>query len=368
MNKGYALIYWVNSKNTETVKLSTIPKKCRQNGAVIALKWKNTVTGASEKKVAKILKIAKDKHELNNLTVDTSTGILLEKPTQSTHPSLIISRSDLLYAAKKAAKIKIAKQKDFDSNKSQKNKNYTSAVFTALSDDDTSSSDSSDDDSQSDNEDNRQCEEDDVTEQVKNLLQSATVENLNFLKRLIGVMEKVCHQRVPVKQEKEPSVQEIINQEKENIHSSLGSFLPPMTINAISHRNPDLSDWKKLTTDILVEIYGKELAFLSAKGRRGARGIDPNVYRSVYDLINMRLGWILPSKEFVRHVNKVCSNRKKYARKPPAGTSTSQEVVSEEDPIATLEQGDFDHHHEIQYPDSNFCTIQISETYSQAQM
>ncbi|CAD6245303.1 GSCOCG00013639001-RA-CDS [Cotesia congregata] len=181
-------------------------------------------------------------------------------------------------------------------------------------------------------------------------------------------MEKACDQRVPVKQEKEPSVQEIINQEKENIHSSLGSFLPPMTINAISHRNPDLSDWKKLTTDILVEIYGKELAFLSAKGRRGARGIDPNVYRSVYDLINMRLGWILPSKEFVRHVNKVCSNRKKYARKPPAGTSTSQEVVSEEDPIATLEQGDFDHHHEIQYPDSNFCTIQISETYSQAQM
>lgn len=243
----------------------------------------------------------------------------------------------------------------------------------------------------------------------------ATVENLNFLKRLVGVMEKVCEERVPVKQEvinffflillinynlfnkihiiffffkKEPSVQEIINQEKENIHSSLGSFLPPMTINAISHRNPDLSDWKKLTTDILVEIYGKELAFLSAKGRRGARGIDPNVYRSVYgmfcfffytslrliikflflDLINMRLGWILPSKDFVRHVNKVCSNRKKYARKAPAGASTSQEIVSEEDPIATLEQGDFDHHHEIQYPDSNFCTIQISETYSQANM
>lgn len=111
---------------------------------------------------------------MNNLTVDTSTGILLEKPTQSSHPSLIISRSDLLYAAKKATKIKIAKQKDFDCNKAQRNnnKNYTSAVFTALSGDDTSSSDSSDDDSQSDNEDNRQCEEDNVAEQVKNLLQT----------------------------------------------------------------------------------------------------------------------------------------------------------------------------------------------------
>lgn len=69
---------------------------------------------------------------------------------------------------------------------------------------------------------------------------------------------------------------------KVNIHSSLGGFLPPMTITAVFHRNQDLSDWKKLVTDILVEIYDKQLAYLSAKGRRGAQGIDPNVYRAIY--------------------------------------------------------------------------------------
>lgn len=55
-----------------------------------------------------------------------------------------------------------------------------------------------------------------------------------------------------------------------------------MTIAAIFHRCGDRNDWKKITTDILVEIYGKQLAHLSAKGSRGAQGIDPAVYRTIY--------------------------------------------------------------------------------------
>ncbi|XP_057335620.1 uncharacterized protein LOC130674335 isoform X1 [Microplitis mediator] len=375
MSKGYALIYWIDSQNVETVKCSAIPQRCRKDGAVISLKWKNAVTGINERKTAKILKISIDKNELNKLTVDTSTGIVLEKK-KSIQPNLISPRSDLLYGTKNATKIKIRKQKKQDNNKGPKAKhNFNAAVFTALSDNDSSSSESSSNDEDNDNNDehddrneNDPMAAEDLNQQVTDLLQSATVENVNFLKKLVGLMEKVCDKSVSVKRE-EHSVQD---QHKADIHLSLGPYLPPMTINAIFHRNQDLKDWRKLSTDILVEIYGKELAFLSAKGRRGARGIDPNVYRAIYDLVNMRTEWIIPSKDFVRHVNKVCSNRKKYIRKSIAEVgvaSTSQDGnISEEDPIATLEQGDFDHHEEIQYPHSNFCTIKIDETYSQAQM
>ncbi|XP_034949224.1 uncharacterized protein [Chelonus insularis] len=369
MGKGYALIYWINSRHTDTIKCAAIPKKCRKEHAVVTLKWRNGVTGTIERRLAKIVCIAKDKAELNHLSVDTETGILLDKPHKINIRNSISSRSDSLFSARKAAKIKISKQR-----KQKDGKKNNRAVISHVHDEDSdSSSESSSDDDDDDDDDDDinliNSESIDKSDAMHNLLSNVTLENIQFLKKLVVVMEKVYKKKQNNSKHEEmimePDPRAIIDQDKTNIHSSLGAFLPPMTINAVFYRNQDLGDWKKLTTDILVEIYGKQLAFLSAKGRRGAQGIDPNVYRAIYDLVNMRLGWILPSKEFVRHINKVCSNRKKYVR----NKDTSQVFVSPlevEDPIAA--EPKYEITPDTDEMPNSYCSIQITETFSEAPM
>jgi len=44
----------------------------------------------------------------------------------------------------------------------------------------------------------------------------------------------------------------------------------------------DPDNWIKLTRAILEEIYGEDLANLSAKGTRGSQGISAQLYSALY--------------------------------------------------------------------------------------
>lgn len=89
-----------------------------------------------------------------------------------------------MYGTKNAPKIKIRKHKKQDNNKESKAKhNFNTAVFTALSDNDSSSSDSSSNDEDNDNNDehddrdeNNPMAAEDLNQQVKDLLQSGKSE------------------------------------------------------------------------------------------------------------------------------------------------------------------------------------------------
>lgn len=42
------------------------------------------------------------------------------------------------------------------------------------------------------------------------------------------------------------------------------------------------NNWKTLVTEILVEMYGGTLKYLSAKGTRGSMGIHRKVYSAIH--------------------------------------------------------------------------------------
>lgn len=52
--------------------------------------------------------------------------------------------------------------------------------------------------------------------------------------------------------------------------------------NIIMLKYQNHGDWKKVTTEILIEIYGGLLKFMSAKGTRGTSGVYPKLYFSIY--------------------------------------------------------------------------------------
>uniref|UniRef100_A0A0C9R3X4 MPN_335_0 protein n=1 Tax=Fopius arisanus TaxID=64838 RepID=A0A0C9R3X4_9HYME len=310
MGKGFALVHWIQSKRTEILKCQMIPEKYRRENAIVNLKCRHLLSGVSEMRLAKIVKIEQNKTELQNITVDPETGVIVQMSTNKLAKGTIKKSESL---AKKLLKLKESKRKRKKSGKHRKSKHMDESSDS----DDSSSSESSSEESANEPGD----DSDDDLKAVKSLLSTVTADSIKFIQKLLPLMEKVYKKQQKVSRKQETIIEEpepdpisIIEPESVNLQSNLEGFLPPMTIAAIFHRCQDRMDWKKLTTDILVEIYGKQLAHLSAKGSRGAQGIDPAVFRTIYDLVNMRLGWILPTKDFVRHVNKVCSNRKKAQR------------------------------------------------------
>ncbi|XP_015112835.1 uncharacterized protein LOC107038320 [Diachasma alloeum] len=312
MGKGFALVHWIQSKRSEILKCELIPEKFRRENAIVNLKCRHLLSGVSEIRLAKIVKIEQNKTDLHNITVDPDTGVIMQ---MSANKSQKITGKKPESLAKKLLRLKDSRKKKKKSGKRKKSKH----IDESSDSDDSSSSDSSSEESADEPGDD--SDDEGASRAVKSLLSSVTADSIKFVRKLLPLMEraykrqqKTSRKQETIVEEPEPDPIAIIDPEPVNLQSSLEGFLPPMTIAAIFHRCQDRMDWKKLTTDVLVEIYGKQLAHLSAKGSRGAQGIDPAVYRAIYDLVNMRLGWILPTKEFVRHVNKVCSNRKKAQR------------------------------------------------------
>lgn len=53
-----------------------------------------------------------------------------------------------------------------------------------------------------------------------------------------------------------------------------------LNIIMLSYKNHN--EWKRLVTEILVEIYGDNLKYLSAKGTRGTMGVHPKLFSAVH--------------------------------------------------------------------------------------
>lgn len=119
--------------------------------------------------------------ELSNLSVDPDTGTLDQNQKKLTTRNSMVKRSDMLYAAKKAMKIKIAKQKNKHLNIKKNNK----AVFTYLNEDDSdSSSDSSSEDEISNDPLELEETEDDEPNQLQKLFSTGNFYNKDLFNYL----------------------------------------------------------------------------------------------------------------------------------------------------------------------------------------
>lgn len=65
MGKGYALVHWIQSKRTEILKCQMIPQKYRRENAVVNLKCRHMLSGVSEVRLAKIVKIEGKLNHIN---------------------------------------------------------------------------------------------------------------------------------------------------------------------------------------------------------------------------------------------------------------------------------------------------------------
>ncbi|KAK0076029.1 hypothetical protein PV325_005995, partial [Microctonus aethiopoides] len=135
------------------------------------------------------------------------------------------------------------------------------------------------------------------------------LEQLQFQKRLLASMEYSYNLKI-VSQ---------LPQQLEKIHRDLftpknkkssGIYILSARLHIIILNFECHNNWKNLVTEILVEIYGESLKYLSAKGSRGSTGIHRSVYSAVHQLICEKWGQMIPEKDFVKHINKICNNRK----------------------------------------------------------
>ncbi|XP_074108827.1 uncharacterized protein LOC141533707 isoform X2 [Cotesia typhae] len=93
---------------------------------------------------------------------------------------------------------------------------------------------------------------------------------------------------------------------------------------SILRRHGEKKDWKKIITEILVELYGNNLQFYSAKGCKGSLGVYWRLSDAIKDLIKIKLAIPITSKMFSKHINNVCCNRKlKYKGASPSTSRSS---------------------------------------------
>ncbi|XP_044584563.1 mitogen-activated protein kinase 18-like isoform X2 [Cotesia glomerata] len=109
---------------------------------------------------------------------------------------------------------------------------------------------------------------------------------------------------------------------KVEIFEGSNCYIRKERFESILRRHGEKKDWKKIITEILVELYGNNLQFYSAKGCKGSLGVYWRLSDAIKDLIKIKLAIPITSKMFSKHINNVCCNRKlKYKG---ASTSTSR--------------------------------------------
>ncbi|CAG5075410.1 Protein of unknown function [Cotesia congregata] len=94
-------------------------------------------------------------------------------------------------------------------------------------------------------------------------------------------------------------------------------LFPKSTIAYIEKRteksgNSNLSDWKNLVKEALIQIYGSNVGNFCAKGNVASRTpINSQLFDALYTWANSRSEELITEKEFIQHINKIASNKRK---------------------------------------------------------
>ncbi|XP_074107110.1 uncharacterized protein LOC141532591 [Cotesia typhae] len=97
---------------------------------------------------------------------------------------------------------------------------------------------------------------------------------------------------------------------KVEIFPNTGCYLPKSIITSIDLLNSQESDWKKHVTNILVQMFGDKLKFMSVKGYKGNIALHPKIRRALFNLINDKADPQISLQAFNLAINKACTNRK----------------------------------------------------------
>ncbi|KAH0535158.1 hypothetical protein KQX54_014335 [Cotesia glomerata] len=104
---------------------------------------------------------------------------------------------------------------------------------------------------------------------------------------------------------------------KARISETHNIFFPKSTIAFIekrteSSKSSNLSDWKNLVKEALIEVYGNNLQNYCAKGTRVSRlPIHPQLYQAILAWANSRSEQQINEADYVGHINKIASNKRK---------------------------------------------------------
>ncbi|XP_057326870.1 uncharacterized protein LOC130668548 [Microplitis mediator] len=104
---------------------------------------------------------------------------------------------------------------------------------------------------------------------------------------------------------------------KARISETHNIFFPKSTIAFIekrteSSKSSNLSDWRNLVKEALIEVYGKNIHNYCAKGTRVSRlPIHPQLYQAILAWANSRSEQQIDEADYVGHINKIASNKRK---------------------------------------------------------
>ncbi|XP_074115632.1 uncharacterized protein LOC141538175 isoform X3 [Cotesia typhae] len=102
---------------------------------------------------------------------------------------------------------------------------------------------------------------------------------------------------------------------KVEIFPNTGCYLPKSIMTSIDLLNSQESDWKKHVTNILVQMFGDKLKFISVKGYKGNIALHPKIRRALFNLINDKADPQISLQAFNLAINKACTNRKTSSTK-----------------------------------------------------
>ncbi|KAH0557573.1 hypothetical protein KQX54_008453 [Cotesia glomerata] len=294
----YALIWFISTKERYVVETNKLPKTRRKKGNVIKILWEDPSTQISTRYEVKILEFDNDKTKLENILLDEDGNVCDEN-------AKLFFRSvlDKKRALQEGAKLDVAKnkiQKTSLAHASCSKTNEFQHQFTEIAQ--IEYNDTSSDKSSPEPNDDGQIN----TPGIANNLNETSEENIESLELSdenevdIGAL----HTFFPVTGKLESQKHIIFFFTKSTI-----AFIEKRTE---SSKSSNLSDWKNLVKEALIEVYGNNLQNYRAKGTRVSRlPIHPQLYQAILAWANSRSEQQINEADYVGHINKIASNKRK---------------------------------------------------------
>ncbi|KAH0546670.1 hypothetical protein KQX54_013399 [Cotesia glomerata] len=144
--------------------------------------------------------------------------------------------------------------------------------------------------------------------------------NLQFFGKIVSALKKNVAWQEEAK-DRDMQVKDLLEpgSDKAKISESYHIYFPKDAISYIQRKSTianNISDWKVLVKDALLEIYKSDLINYSAKGTRSNKsvGIDQQVYKAILAWARSRTKETITDTEFVNYVNKIISNKRLYIK------------------------------------------------------
>ncbi|KAH0552443.1 hypothetical protein KQX54_010113 [Cotesia glomerata] len=354
MSKKYALVYWIESKTIQTSESAKIPVASRYDGATVRLKSQDN-KNKSKYHDARIVRIRNDVTELDELEVDEETGQVIDRSQKVFSKKVLASKVLLKEEKKESEKRKnsvekmrednILKSKSFlteepkskrsksskspkdgtslknGSNKRGRPKNTSSEIpstSSANTDAKIQKTQITEISLSSDAIDIGARDNEETIMDQEEIIDNISPKNVCFIPggfytRDFGFSQVSSSS---MKYSLDPGRQNLLTKiTKVEIFPNTGCYLPKSIMTSIDVLNLQEDDWKKYVTNILVQMFGDKLKFMSVKGYRGNIALHSKIQRALFNLINDKADPQISLQAFNLAINKACTNRKTSSAK-----------------------------------------------------